>query len=276
MSELFANMPAEFSAAGVKDAAQTVPGPVSEELAPLARKFGTYIGFGLLRRKGSRIFNSLVLLDRHGQCCWTYDKLTPMADEMVKGGITPGRTPQAFTADFGKLGAVICFDVNYNEIAELYARQGTELMLFCSAFPGGRLLDCWAQRYNFTMMQSTWYPENRVIDCTGATVGRTSDILPRTTTVVNLNRRVVHMDYNLDKIEKLLNRYGGDVLVEDLRQEAVCVITSLKKGLEVDDLMREFKIERLMDYFDRCRAVRAEHGGLGRMDWGAPRAAKKM
>jgi len=39
--------------------------------------------------------------------------------------------------------------------------------------------------------------------------------------------------------------YHGDVLIEDLRQEAVCVITSLKPGLEVSRLINEFKSAQL-------------------------------
>jgi hypothetical protein len=54
----------------------------------------------------------------------------------------------------------------------------------------------------------------------------------------------------------------GDVLIEDMRDEATCVITSLKPGLEVSKLIREFEIETLPAYFDRSRSVREKHGGL--------------
>ena len=277
LSEEFANPAAESTRQAVAAAAQTVPGPVSEELAALARKFGTYIAFGMLRRKGTRIFNSLVLLDRSGKPVWYFDKATPMAEEMQLG-IMPGAKPRAYDTDFGRLGAAICFDINFLELAELLSRQQTELVLFSSAFPGGRLLDVWAIRYGFAVAGCTWYAENRILDCTGAVVGRTSDILPFTTAVLNLNRRVVHMDGNLGKLENMRQKFGGDVLVEDLRQEAVCVITSLKKGLEVADLIREFDVELLPDYFDRARGVRASYGGLPVPPWGKgaprPKAAK--
>jgi predicted amidohydrolase len=262
LAELFANPPAATTVEAVRAAAQTVPGPISEELGALARAHNTYVAFGLLRRDGDRCFNSLVVLDRGGKPVWFYDKTTPMVEEMRDGGISPGAPPRVFAADFGRIGAAICFDINFLELAECYARQATELICFCSAFPGGRLLDVWALRYGFNILGCTWYPQNRVIDCTGATVGRTSDILRATTTVLNLNRRVVHMDGNLGKIERMRAAYAGDVLVEDLRQEAVCVITSLKPGLEVADLIREFEVEPLHAYFDRARRVRAANGGM--------------
>jgi len=266
LSELFANHPAGKTRAAALEAAQTAPGPISEELAALARRHRAYIAFGLLRRAGDDLYNSLVLLDRQGRLAGTYDKVTPVDSEMLAWGVIPGAAPQPWQLDFGRVGGCICFDINYNELGEYYHRQQIELLLFSSAFPAGRLLDGWAVRFGFAVAGSTFYDANRILDCTGATVGRTSDLLPYATAALNLNRRVVHMDYNLDKLDLMRTRYAGDVLVEDLRDEATCVITSLKKGLEVEDLIREFEVTTLPEYFDRSRRVRAEHGG-----WPLPR-----
>jgi len=261
MSETFANGPGNDTESAAK-AAQTVPGPISEELSALARKHSTYIAFGLLRKDGKKLYNSLVLLDREGSHVWTYDKLTPVPTEMEQNGISPGKSPTAFDCGFARIGAAICFDINFLELAELYFRQEIELLLFASAFPAGRLLNHWAVRYGFAVAGSTWYDRNRIIDCTGATVARTSGIIPYATAVMNLNRRVVPMDGNLDKLDRLRSRYAGDVIVEDMRDEAVVVITSLKVGLEVSTLIRQFEIETLPAYFDRSRRARAKHGGL--------------
>ena len=262
LSEMFANCPCKCSYTETQKSAQTIDGPVTEEISSLAKKFHSYIAFGLLRQAGKSFYNSLVLLDRNGKPVWIYDKVTPMMDEIKKCHVQPGKKPVAYSSDFGKIGGIICFDINFLELAEIYFRQETELILFSSAFPGGRLLDVWAVKYGFNVMGSTWFDNNRIIDCTGAIIGRTSDILPCTTTVLNLNRRVVHMDYNLSKIENMLNKYKSDIIVEDLRDEATCVITSLKKGLEVSELIKEFKITTLPVYFDRNRKARKNSGGL--------------
>jgi predicted amidohydrolase len=267
LPELFANSPKENTPEAAAQAAQAVPGPISEELAALARRFRAYIAFGLLRRVNERLFNSLVLLDREGQPAWIYDKVNPVDTEMTAWGETPGALPSAFNGDFGRIGAAICFDINFTELAEHYAHQDIELLLFSSAFPAGRLLDAWAVRYGLAIAGSTYYNNNRIIDCTGATVARTSDLLPYATAVLNLNRRVVHMDKNLAKLDQMRTQYAGEVIVEDLRDEALCVITSLKEGLEVAELMKEFEITPLPAYFDRSRQVRAEHGGLAIPKW---------
>lgn len=262
LSELFANCAYKTTRAAALKVAQTLPGPISEELAALARRYRTYLAFGLLRRVGGRLFNSLVLLDRRGKVVWIYDKIAPIVTEMTRWGVSPGRKPRTFACDFGRIGGAICFDINFLELAEIYFRQETELVLFSSAFPGGRLLDVWAVRYGFAVAGSTWYERNRILDCTGAVLAQTSDLLPHTTSVLNLNRRVVHMDGNLEKLERMRDRYAGDLLIEDLRDEATCVISSLKKGLEVADLIRKFGVETLPAYLDRCRRTRQRYGGL--------------
>ena len=116
LSEGFANPVREFSAKGFAACAETLPGPASEELSALARKYRTYIAFGMFRRKGRRLFNSLVLRDRAGKPVWIHDKVTPMAEEM-HSGITPGKAPRAYDTDFGRLGGAVRFDANLLELA---------------------------------------------------------------------------------------------------------------------------------------------------------------
>ncbi len=262
LTEQFANCPTGDNECGTKESAEDLKGPITEELAALARKHGCHIAYGLLRKDGERAFNSMVLLNREGKPAWIYDKFTPVPYEMEQCGVSPGGEPKAFEADFGRLGATICFDINFVELAEHWFKQDIELLLFPSAFPAGRLLDSWVVRYGFALAGSTWYDSNRLLDCTGAVVARTSDYCPYTTGVLNLNRRVVHMDGNMGALDKMRTKYAGDVIVEDMRDEAVVVITSLKKGLEVKDLIREFGVETLHDYFQRSRRVRKEHGGV--------------
>ncbi|MFH0795958.1 MAG: carbon-nitrogen hydrolase family protein [Candidatus Omnitrophota bacterium] len=262
LPEVFGNSLVEkWTTAELARISQTVPGPIFEELAPLARKYRTYIAFGLFRRSGKTLYNSLLLLNRQGKHVWTFDKITPTLYEM-NAGVKPGREFNSYLCDFGRIGGAICFDINFLELAEIYLKQATELILFSSVFPGGRLLDVWAVRYGFNVAASTWYDYNRIIDCAGRTVGQTSDFLPTATYTLNLNRRLVHMDKNLERIEAMQKKYPGDVLLEDLRLEAFCIITSLRKGLEVSELIREFKIITLYQYFERSRKVRAKMGGM--------------
>jgi len=96
--------------------AESVPGPVTEKLSAWARANSSYVIFGLRTKKGGRDFNSAILLDRQGKIIGQYDKVHPTDDEM-QGGITPGAEvgPPVFRTDFGTIGMLICFDVNWRE-----------------------------------------------------------------------------------------------------------------------------------------------------------------
>ncbi|MHB1294360.1 MAG: carbon-nitrogen hydrolase family protein [Anaerolineae bacterium] len=262
LPEIFANHPVENTRAAALAAAEPLSGPITEALAGQAQRYGAWIAFGLLRRDGERLFNSLVLLDRQGQPAWTYDKVTPVRTEMTDWGVTPGGMPRPFAWELGRIAGAICFDINFQELAEGYAEQAVELLLFPSAFPAGRLLDAWAVRYGFAIAGSTYYLTNRTLDCTGVTVARSSDLRPWATAVLNLNRRVVHMEGNLPKLDRMRAHYPGDVLVEDLRDEALCALTVLTPGLEVADLMAEYEIQPLSAYWAASRRLRAQYGGL--------------
>ncbi len=266
LSELFATNPDGHGPEDAARAAEEVDGPVGSAMAECARRHSLYVAFGLLRRQGGRLFNSLVLLDRAGTVVWVYDKVSPVPFEMTGWGETPG-TPSTYRCDFGTVGAAICFDINFGERAEIYQRKGVELLLFASAFPAGRLLDAWAIRHGFAIASSTYYDDNRILDCAGATVARTSDLRPQATAVLNLDRKVVHMDGNLDRIERVKAKHGRDVIVEDLRDEALMVVTSLRKGLDIGQVLAEFEIQSLSDYLDASRRVRAGAGGLKPPKW---------
>ncbi len=262
LSEIFANRADGNDREAVRQAAEPVPGPLTERLGSLAARYRTYIALGMYRLNGEKVRNSLVLLDRSGTPVWHFDKVTPTIGEVENSGVVPGRAPEPYDCDFGRIGGCICFDVHFLELAEHYLRQRVELILFASAFPGGKWIDTWATMYGFTVACSTYYRVNRILDPAGAILNQTSDYFPGVTAHVNLNRRKIHIGYNMPAIEKLKTDCGGSILIEDCREEAMVVISSLEPGLEIDPLLDEYGIERLDAYFDRSRTARESGGGL--------------
>jgi predicted amidohydrolase len=224
---------------------------------------GSYVIFGLLRRDGDRIYNSAVTVGRNGDPLFVYDKLRPTPDEVSVLGVTPGASPSVFTSEFGRLGYAICFDINFPEIAESYSRRGVSLVAVPTAFPAGRLLDHWAVRYGFHVASSSHYSGSRVIDPTGATLASTSDLYPAVTVEANLDTATVHMDGNMGRITEACRRYGSDLGVIPMRDEAVVVLISRTDAATVDEIVDEFGIERLSSYFDRSRSIASPVGGHG-------------
>ncbi|NLF08331.1 MAG: carbon-nitrogen hydrolase family protein [Pirellulaceae bacterium] len=236
------------------------PGPITQFLSRKAKQHNTYI-IASYCRKDSRDrgrYNSAVLLDRQGQLVGCYDKVFPTIGEM-EGGIIPGRKAVVFDTDFGRIGAMICFDLNFPELAAEYKEQGAELICFLSAFRGGKMVPALAMK-NQCFIASAVPAENGVIvDPLGRTLAESSQYARIIFARINLDSQIVHIDSNVDRVRRMKEKYGPLVKVETASPEAVYFISSLHPEKTVRDMMREFEIETLDAYLDRARGVRLNH-----------------
>jgi predicted amidohydrolase len=118
-----------IGAPGTYDAkAESVPGPSTDTMATLARRYGAYVVFGMLEREGTFLYNTAVLLDRNGAIVAKYRKVQLPLSE-VSAGISPGRDVPVFQTDFGKVALLICQDTAFPEPARQAAILGAEVLL---------------------------------------------------------------------------------------------------------------------------------------------------
>jgi predicted amidohydrolase len=110
------------------EVAESLPGPTTERLAKVARSKNAYIVAGLFEREGPAIYNTAVLLDRTGSLVGKYRKVY-LPREEIEGGLTPGNDYPVFRTDFGRVGIMICWDVQYADPARALALQGAEMIL---------------------------------------------------------------------------------------------------------------------------------------------------
>ena len=98
-----------------KEVAETVPGESTRILGAMAKELGIYLTAPLLEfdAKGNKYFNTVVLLDPKGQIALHYRKLNPWP-YAERGWATPGdRGEQFIDTPYGRLGLLICFDINF-------------------------------------------------------------------------------------------------------------------------------------------------------------------
>jgi len=110
------------------EVAETIPGPTTAKLAELARSKSAYVVAGIVEREGVALYNTAVLLDRSGQVLGKYRKVY-LPREEIEGGLTPGSDYPVFSTDFGQVGVMICWDLQYADPARALARRGAELLL---------------------------------------------------------------------------------------------------------------------------------------------------
>ncbi len=115
------------SGRGYPDIAEPIPGPTTEMLSKLAAKHGIYIVAALGERDNHAVYNTAVLIDRQGRITGKYRKVQ-LPREEIEAGVTPGNSLPVFDTDFGTIGMMICWDVQYVDPAQALAVQGAEII----------------------------------------------------------------------------------------------------------------------------------------------------
>lgn len=105
---------------------EPIPGPTTERLADVARRYRMNIVFGLFERDGERIYNAAVLLGRDGRLLGKYHKVhLPAVETWTE---TPGDGFPVFATDCGTIGMLICYDILFPEAARCLTLNGAQLL----------------------------------------------------------------------------------------------------------------------------------------------------
>lgn len=228
-----------------------------DALADIARKNRLFITCPSLRPlHGGQFHNSLELLDRSGESAGTYDKNFPTTGE-IDSGILPGRTAAVLETELGRVACVICFDLNFDELRDQYATQKPDLILFCSMYHGGLVQNNWAYTCRAHLISAVSRLPSQILSPVGNIIASSTNYFPRVTAQINLDCRLAHLDGHWDKLQSLKAKYGRQVTIFDPGLLAPVLITSESDQRTAADLMSEFHIEPLDDYFTRSRAARA-------------------
>jgi len=235
-------------------------GVVTKFLSRKANEYKTYI-FACYYRKdeeGRGIYNSAVLFDRKGEVAGVYDKTFPTIGEMEEG-ISPGEGVKVFQTDFGRIGAVICFDFNFRELFTEYKRKGVKLICFLSAFRAGFQIPVVAYENQFFIVSSTPKENSVIVDPLGRKLAESSMYGKIIFSKINLDFKIVHIDYNIERVANLKKKYREYVKIEVASPEAVYFLSSFHPEKSIEEMIEEFEIETLDEYFLRSRKERKKY-----------------
>ena len=237
--------------------AEPLPGPTSEAVSEKARHYGVYIICPMVHEKARRTYNSAVLMDRQGEVVGMYHKIHPTIGE-IETGITPGTEPTVFGTDFGRIGCAICFDINFRDVGDGLFMNGAEIVFFPSMFRAGLILSIWAYRYRCFVVSATPGEQSAIVSPLGRVLVQAFMHGRVITQTLNLDAEVLHLDYNAAKFDDLKAKYGPEVELEIASPEAVCLLSSHHPTVTARDIIQEFELELVADYFERASRVRAE------------------
>ncbi|MFV0337022.1 MAG: carbon-nitrogen hydrolase family protein [Chthoniobacterales bacterium] len=189
---------------------------VRRALGEIARRERTWLVVCFNMREENdpeTVFNASVLFDREGQVAGIYRKVYCLADKdgfTVEGGKQPGQEIPVFETDFGKVAMMICFDMGFDDLAEIYKQKGAEIILWSTMSPQTMVPRMYARRFGFHIVTSTPRSNASVIDPLGDVIAQTC-FEGVATAEIDLEYRIVHWQAELRDGKTLLDRFGTNV-----------------------------------------------------------------
>ncbi|SDD05125.1 Predicted amidohydrolase [Paenibacillus sp. UNCCL117] len=237
---------------------------IRDFFAGVARAHRCYIAYSAnVELPDGSFRNATQFLDRSGNVCGVYNKNFITIRQKSTSGTLYGNEAQVIQTDFGRVACIICFDINFNELLEQYVQQKPDLIVFSSAYHGGLLQAHWAYTCRAHFASAIWRPDySSIITPVGEVAGESTLFYPFVTRTINLDSVVVHYDYNWEKLEKVKRKYGSKVMISDPTRLNAFLISSETDEFTIQDIVEEFDLELLDDYWIRCRADRGKPGHL--------------
>jgi N-carbamoylputrescine amidase len=119
------------------DLAETIPGPSTARLQPLAAELDIAIVASLFEKRATGLYhNTAVVIDADGSLLGLYRKMHIPDDPLFfeKFYFTPGDLGfRAFDTKFGRIATLVCWDQWYPEAARLAAMSGANVLFYPTA-----------------------------------------------------------------------------------------------------------------------------------------------
>ena len=232
------------------------PGPDGEFVCAQARKHGTNVaGCFIEWREGGR-FNTTLVAGRDGKVLGRYDKVHLTEPELGRGGLSGATDQRPIATDVGLIGVQTCFDANWPEDWHRLAGLGAEIILFPSAYPGGRVIESIALLSHVPIVASVQMMPAGILDSTGRWVAQTDRFSWWVSAVLDLERTVFHWDFQGEKLQSIRERYGNRLRIETFGHEAWFTLEPADPGVRIADVVREFGLVTHREY--AARAERAQ------------------
>lgn len=113
------------------DLAETIPGPTTESVVEMAKKFGVVVVFNLLERDGDATYDTSPVIDEDGTLlgCTRMMHVPQYEHYYEQDYYTPGDTgAPVYDTAAGRLGVAICYDRHYPEYLRALALQEAEVV----------------------------------------------------------------------------------------------------------------------------------------------------
>ena len=256
--------PSGFSGEKLQEYYKVRKNQIRQFFAQIARENNCYMVYSAYRiiPDGTKR-NSSVLIDRKGNVAGIYNKNHPTIGEIEKGTLC-GKEAPVFDCDFGRVAMAICFDLNFDELRLKYVKSKPDLIIFSSMYHGGLMQSYWAYscRCHFVGAIASKATPSEIRNPLGQIIASNTNYFNFAVAKVNLDCELAHLDYNWERLRKRKAKYGPKVTISEPGCLGSVLITSQHETISVEEMIKEFEIELLDDYFARALAYRHKPGNI--------------
>lgn len=196
--------------------------------------------------------NSTIYIDRNGKICGIYDKNHLVIEENTLSDIAYGTSSDLIHLDFGKVATAICFDLNFNELLYKYKAKKPDMIVFSSMYHGGLKQVQWAYECRSYFAGAIKGVRGAILNPYGVEIAHTTNYTSHTTAKINLDYQICHIDYNMEKIINAKKKYKDALKIYDPGYVGSLLLSSETSELSINDIIEEFEIETLDNYFERA------------------------
>ena len=214
-------------------------------------------------RDAAGVHNSLAFIGPTGRILGAYHK-TFLTRSEIEEGLRPGTGAVVVDTAIGRLGGAICFDLNFAELREQYAQLRPDIITFASMYHGGLAQGWWAYSCRAFFVAALPFHGGGVLDPFGLPVALTNCYTTTARARINLDRVLVHLDYNVAKFPAIERQYGADVQIAIPPNIGAAMLSSCSTKRTALEIAQEFDLQLLDDYFKMSseRNIQARGGGL--------------
>ncbi len=227
-------------------------------LGAIAKENNCYIAFGTWRLADDGYGrNGCAMVDRQGNLMGYYDKnhLTPYEYDWYN--LAPGEEEAIFECDFGPVGAVTCFDMNFYEIREKYKKRHPKIVVFDSHYHGGLVRNFFAIDCQCYLACSSTHPSD-ITSPLGTVVDTATNYRRDAVARINLDYSICHLDFNKPLFAAAREKYGKDFKVASPDGLGFVMISYEGEDRTIEDIIKEFEIETYDEYMARSRKMAKE------------------
>lgn len=228
----------------------SAPGPLLRTYMDFAKKERCHIAGSVKVRDNGNIYNSIVYVGDDGRILGAYYKMNLTPGEIEKG-LKSGKQAVVVDTKIGRLGGAICFDLNFQDVREEYIKLKPDIITFASMYHGGLMQDFWAYQCRAFFVSALYFMGSGILDPFGRPVALTDCYNFTAMAKVNLDRAMVHLDFNRDKFPAILKKYKDEVTIDIPPNIAPALIYSNTESRSAMDIVNEFGLELLDDYLER-------------------------